>query len=249
MDQQKILSGNGNAPVAENALTPETGSGDGSSGLEQLREEIVGGFLYTHSRANSNSSRILEAASFLYSLIELLEEKGLISIAELDERKTTVAQRVKERFLAKGMGVHLQEPERDKYAVQGTVEIDCENRVHLCKAACCRLCFPLSKQDIDEGVVKWDLRFPYIIAQDDDGYCQHLNCTNHSCTIYQHRPLPCRTFDCRKDERIWLDFENMVVNPNLEAMFPTDPSYGPSETYLESSTEKASPGENGRSSQ
>ena len=189
------------------------------SALDVLRRDIVGGLLYTHTRSNANTSRLLEAASFLYALIEILQEKGLITIDELDTRKDAVAQRLGQRFRDKGMGVHLQEPERDKYAVQGAVGIDCASRVHLCKAACCRLWFPLSQQDVEEGVVRWDLRYPYIIAQDAVGYCKHLDRGGCSCTIYQQRPLPCRTFDCRKDKRIWLDFENQVINPNLEDMF------------------------------
>jgi hypothetical protein len=36
------------------------------------------------------------------------------------------------------MGVVLQEPERDKYAFQSEAHVDCENRVHLCEAACQR---------------------------------------------------------------------------------------------------------------
>lgn len=188
--------------------------------LADLRQEVADGLLYTHSRANTNTSRLLEATSFLYALIELLAEKGLITIEELDARKDVVAQRVEKRFVDKGMGVNLQEPEQDKYTVQGSVQIDCENRVHLCKAACCRLWFPLSRQDIDEGVIQWDLRYPYIINQDAEGYCKHLDRGTCGCTVYQHRPLPCRAFDCRQDKRIWLDFENQVINPDLEAMFP-----------------------------
>src|SRR5262249_37840825 len=118
--------------------------------LEALRDEVVSGLLYTHSRANANTSRVLEAASFLYALVEILQEKGIITIEELDNRKTTVAERVEKRCVSKGMGVVLQEPEQDKYAFTGEVQIDCENRLHLCGAACCRLSFPLSKQDITE---------------------------------------------------------------------------------------------------
>jgi Fe-S-cluster containining protein len=199
--------------------SPPRSNGEGWAALEALRQELIGGLLYTHSRANSNTTRALEGASFLYALVELLEEKGIITIEELDARKTTVAERVKKRFLDKGMGVHLQEPEQDKYAIQGSVEINCGDRVHLCQAACCRLWFPLSRQDVDEGVVKWDLRFPYIIAQDDQHYCRHLDHATCQCTVYEHRPLPCRTFDCRQDKRIWRDFAKGVINPDLDDMF------------------------------
>ena len=188
--------------------------------IEDFRREAMSGFLYTHNRANSNTSGVLETASFLYALIELLQEKGLLTIEELDTRKDVVAKRMQKRFLDKGMGMHLQEPEQDKYKTEGLVEIDCAARVHLCKGVCCRLWFPLSMQDVDEGEVRWDMREPYIIAQDDEGYCKHLNRSNGHCGVYKCRPLPCRVFDCREDNRIWLDFENKVINPNLDDMFP-----------------------------
>ncbi len=35
---------------------------------------------YTHTRINDNSKKVLGSASFLYALIELMNEKGFISI-------------------------------------------------------------------------------------------------------------------------------------------------------------------------
>jgi len=186
-----------------------------SSGTEELRQELADGLLYIHSRLSENTTSTLEAASFLYALVELLSEQGLISIDKLDERKTEVAQRLAKKNTEKGVGVLLQEPEYDKYTFQGEAKIDCENRVHLCKAACCRLPFALSKQDIREGIVHWDLSQPYIIAQEKDGYCTHLERNCQSCSIREHRPVPCRAYDCRKDNKIWLDFENKIINPEI----------------------------------
>jgi hypothetical protein len=199
--------------------TPDERSNELTTALEQLRKEIVGGLMYTHSRANANTSRALETATFLYALIELLAEKGILTTEELDRRKDKIADRVQKRFLSKGMGVVLQEPERDKYAFQSEAHVDCENRVHLCKAACCRMNFPLSRQDVAEGIVKWDLEAPYLIAQTEDGYCRHLDRTSCKCTVRAHRPIPCRAYDCSKDPRIWSDFVNYVINPDLEALF------------------------------
>ena len=173
------------------------------------------------ARAAAVTSRLLEATSFLYALIELLAEKGIITVAELDARKDVVAPRIKKRFLDKGMGVDLVESDRAKYAFPGGCQIDCENRIHLYQAACCRFWFPLSRQDVDEGVVHWDFQFPYIIAQDGNRYCKHLECSTYRCQVYQQRPIPCRAFDCRNDKRIWLDFDNRQINPNLEAVFTT----------------------------
>ena len=243
MDQQEAVAVAERARNPGEAFTLERSNGKVWEALQELREEIVGGLLYTHSRANSNTSRVLETVSFLYALIELLSERGIITIEELDERKTTVAERVKKRFLDKGMCVHLYEPEQDKYAFQDSVEIYCENRVHLCKAACCRLWFPLSSQDIDEGVIKWDLRFPYIVAQDADSYCKLLDRSTCRCTVYQHRPLPCRAFDCRNDKRIWLDFESKVINPDLEAVFQGHPPDETRELGYQSSAARATSGE------
>jgi Putative zinc- or iron-chelating domain len=109
----------------------------------------------------------------------------------------------------------MQEFGVSKYEFKGGAEIDCENRIHLCKAACCRLPLALSKEDVQEGIVRWDLAQPYIIAQDKDGYCVHMDHQTCRCSVYTHRPIPCRGYDCRKDKRIWLDFEKRVVNSQV----------------------------------
>ena len=48
--------------------------------LEELRQEVMGGFIYAHGQAHVNTNRILEATSFLYALIELLKEKGIVRL-------------------------------------------------------------------------------------------------------------------------------------------------------------------------
>lgn len=111
--------------------------------------------------------------------------------------------------------VWIQDPTVDKYTWAGLVEIDCGSRLHLCRAACCSMSFPLSLQDLEEGIVRWDPDRPYAIARQEDGRCIHLD-GSCGCTVYEHRPLPCRAYDCRSDKRIWLDFENRVPNPELE---------------------------------
>ena len=178
-------------------------------------KDIARGFLDAHSRLNAGTAKVLEASSFVYSLIELLHEKGLISIEELDARQKEVAARLEEQLRSNGVSVILQEPEQDKYQFTGEVEIDCGNRVAQCHAACCKLPFALSRQDIREGVVHWDLGNPYVIAHGEDGYCDHMDRGCGACTVREQRPLPCRAYDCRKEKRIWLDFENRVINPGI----------------------------------
>lgn len=181
----------------------------------RLRQETAEGLFYTHMRLSQSTNKTLENSAFLYGLIELLSEKGLISVEELDERKKIVAERLIAQLKEKGLGVMLQDEVEDKYSFQGEAHIDCENRVEFCHAACCRLRFALSKQDVHEGVIKWDLGRPYLIAQGKDGYCTHLERGTCQCTVREHRPVPCRGYDCRNDKRIWADFENKIVNPNL----------------------------------
>lgn len=183
------------------------------------RDEVVGGLLYCHSRVNANTSKILESASFVYALAELLAEKGVLELDELEQRKREIAERLLDSFLDKGMGVAMQQDESDKYDFSGTVDIDCASRVHLCKAACCRMSFALSQQDVEEGAIQWDLGRPYLIAQDAEGYCRHLDGTTKCCTVRDRRPLPCRGYDCRTDERVWLDFESAEINPALDQLF------------------------------
>jgi hypothetical protein len=186
--------------------------------LEDLRTEVAEGFLYSHSRANANTSKVLEVASFSYALIELLVERGLVSVEELDERKRKHGQKILEKFNQTGVGVALLKDEQDKYACTSSVTIDCDARMPLCHAACCRLSFALSVQDVEEGKVRWELGRPYMNRRDADGYCHHLERGSCACNVYASRPLVCRSYDCRTDARIWKDFENRIVSPDLEAL-------------------------------
>ncbi|HEX2054727.1 MAG TPA: YkgJ family cysteine cluster protein [Actinomycetota bacterium] len=89
--------------------------------------------------------------------------------------------------------------------------INCAERVHLCKAVCCKLNFVLTPSEVRSGKVKWDPKLPYLIAHGEDGYCAHLD-HSKGCTIFEDRPALCRRFDCRTDGRVWIDFEGMIPN-------------------------------------
>ena len=54
----------------------------------------------------------------------------------------------------------------------------------------------------------------------DRVYCHHVERESKRCGLYANRPVVCRAYDCRKDKRIWEDFENRVVSPDLEKLFP-----------------------------
>jgi Fe-S-cluster containining protein len=77
---------------------------------------------------------------------------------------------------------------------------------------CCTLPFPLSAAEVEAGEVRWDLGHPYVIRQDAAGYCVHNESDHSGCSIYDRRPGVCRGYSCANDDRIWLDFDNMVLN-------------------------------------
>lgn len=183
--------------------------------VDELRHHVAEGIAYAHARLNATTGRMLDASAFLYALVELLSERGLISIDELDARKDEVGERLVAQLEERGGGVVVQDPELDKYAFEGEVEIDCPSLIPLCQAACCKLPWALSKQDVREGVVRWELGRPYLNERRADGYCCHNDAQTRLCTIREHRPVPCRAFDCRSDRRIWVDFERRIPNPNI----------------------------------
>ena len=181
-----------------------------------LRQQVSEGLLHAHSWLTANTSKSLEASAFLYALVELLNERGVIQIDELDTRKDEVAKRLAEQLRKTLPGVMLQSPEYDKYTFDQEAKIDCASLVQYCHAACCRLPFALSRQDLQEGLIRWDLGQPYLIEHGADGYCTHLDRETFACTVRETRPVPCRGFDCRQDSRIWVDFEHHVPNPAID---------------------------------
>jgi hypothetical protein len=77
--------------------------------ISAVEDDLSSGLLYTHTRINDNTKKVLESSSFLYGMIELLSEKGMITIGELDERKKQVAERLVRRFTESGLGLMCQE--------------------------------------------------------------------------------------------------------------------------------------------
>lgn len=176
--------------------------------------EMRRGLMYAHDRANANTSELEEAAATIEALVELLVEAGLPP-ERLEEARARAVQRVRRRFIERGMAVARQDFDVTKREFPDGVAIDCENRIGLCRAACCRLSVGLSGEDVREGILKWDVENPYILDRGDDGWCVHMERGSCRCTVYEARPIPCRGFDCREDHRIWLDFEGRVPNPAL----------------------------------
>lgn len=107
----------------------------------------------------------------------------------------------------------------DKYTVESP-PIDCASRLHLCGARCCSFEVALSPQDIREKVVPWVVDKPYLLPRDPE--TKRCACMDDkgACTIYEQRPATCRTYDCREDARVWIDYEARIPAPLPAAIRP-----------------------------
>lgn len=88
----------------------------------------------------------------------------------------------------------------------------CAERMHVCKARCCAIDVELSAEDLAEGKLRWDLERPYLLPKADHGLCEHLQ-GDGRCGAYEHRPAPCRAYDCVHDRHIWIDYDAMIPAP------------------------------------
>jgi Fe-S-cluster containining protein len=171
-------------------------------------EDLASGLRFNHVMEMQTKQRLTEVAASVNALVESLIAKGLLGVEEYEQRKQLTMQRELDKRRSEALVV-IADPV-DKYAMGALPEIDCEARLPLCRARCCTLVFPLSAQDLDERVVRWDYGRPYQIARRDDGYCVHNEPGTCHCSVYAQRPAICRGYDCRRDPRIWVDFEQRI---------------------------------------
>lgn len=101
---------------------------------------------------------------------------------------------------------------RDKYEVPNS-DVDCAARIPLCGARCCSFDVTLSAQDVAARDIPFDIEQPYMLPRDPA--TKRCVCTgaDGACTIYERRPGACRAYDCRKDPRVWIDFEARIPAP------------------------------------
>jgi Fe-S-cluster containining protein len=134
--------------------------------------------------------------------------------AALDARTPELVKQIEAADVRASGRVMMGEP-IDKYAVPPIADggPPCLELLPICGARCCSLDVPLTSQDLDEGIVRWDHGNPYLLKQEADRHCTHLSRSGAGCTCYQHRPAPCRQYDCRADRRIWVDYEKKILVP------------------------------------
>jgi Fe-S-cluster containining protein len=179
--------------------------------LVQLERQIERGSLFTHTIVSQNADRTHQVESVLYGLVDVLIQKGVVTQEEVLQSSAKVRQEMEEKGQTIGPGIALRiEGEGNKK--DAFVPVNCSERLHICKAVCCRLHFALSAEEVESGKIKWDLGAPYYIRQESTGHCHHLDPNGKGCSIYADCPGVCRKYSCAQDERIWKDFANMVFN-------------------------------------
>jgi Fe-S-cluster containining protein len=184
-------------------------------------EDTEAGLRFAYQMGMETKQRVAELSASFWALVETFVASGLLPVDDWQERRGATARREAQRLRGESLVVLYDTP--DKYAMTDLPEIDCEARLPLCRARCCGINFPLSQQDLDERVVRWDYARPYRIAKEPDGYCVHNDGDTRLCTIYSARPAFCRGFDCRNDKRIWVDFERRIPAVPAAEQVPATP--------------------------
>ncbi|MEO8108814.1 MAG: YkgJ family cysteine cluster protein [Ginsengibacter sp.] len=183
---------------------------DSLENYNELERQTEKASLFTHTVLTEQIIRQNESDAFLYGLIDYLEEKGIVVPEELQKKISSVREEVlaKKEFASLGIAIRV-DSEEDKHTF---VPVNCEERMHVCHAICCKLSFALSIAEIEAGKLKWELGRPYHIRHQTNGYCCHSNDENRSCSVYKNRPSVCSKYSCAKDTRIWSDFDKMILN-------------------------------------
>jgi len=189
----------------------------------ELERQVERGSMFTQAVFQKSFSRLSAVEATVRELVEQLVESGVVadtrphgSVAteetkeEQEEQEDQQDPRDSEtssllRWPAIAIRVDPDEPNVPE-------PVDCEARLPICKAVCCRLKFALSQEDVEKGQVKWDIGHPYVIRHNGSGYCCHNDPVARTCSVYEDRPTLCRSYSCRHDKRIWSDFEAMVLN-------------------------------------
>jgi hypothetical protein len=163
------------------------------------------------AESNAQTQRLTaELQGQLDMLVQILVGRGDLNAGH---RAMLEKMRARARLVARP-DIALAPPV-DKYGVENA-EVDCGARMHLCHGRCCSFKFPVSRQDLEEGELIWDIDRPYYLAKNDEGYCVHQTRETGFCGAYQHRPAVCREYSCAEDRRIWIDFDKMIPAPISE---------------------------------
>lgn len=198
--------------------------------LRELERQVERGNLFAHSVMTDTVLRANQNEAVVNGLVDLLIQHKVVDSDELLAAVQNVRRQIAEAGEAASVGVAIRVDAEGVVAPE--VPVDCEARLPVCKAVCCRLRFALSVEEVEGGLMKWDLGRPYYNRQGPDGYCHQSHAGTHTCDVYEERPTVCRQYSCARDARIWKDFEAMEINQEWidENLGPDGP--GPVEIFM-----------------
>jgi hypothetical protein len=182
------------------------------------RRELEQAVRFVSDLAMQTSHRAQKIEALALAVLHALIERG-----ELDPAAVEAGLRAGRPSPPPGpapLAVELAPPGVDNDQVPSPPDLDCAALLPICGARCCMLTFPLSAEDLDAGRLAWSYGQPYHIARGADHRCVHQERATGHCTVYGIRPAVCRSYDCRDDDRIWLDFANKIPAP-LDAVLPS----------------------------
>ena len=175
--------------------------------------ELEEGLRHLHQMEMQTKLRLEQVEATVAAAVKLLHRAQVIHekalTAEAEEQRVRIYQERRNEVRV------MLGPDEDKYTVE-TSKVNCSERMHLCKAGCCRLAVALDFKDIEDGL-RWEYARPYELKRNkESGYCVYSEAKTHRCNCYEIRPSICRTYDCTNDKRIWDDFEAMKPAAWLE---------------------------------
>jgi Fe-S-cluster containining protein len=188
-----------------------------------LERQVERGSLFTHTALGRAGARTRELESFVFGLVDALIARDALSLDEVEAAVVAARRELDAKGEPPEPAVVLRLDAED--AADAVEPVDCDARLPVCHAVCCKLGFALSAEEVEAGTLKWDLGRPYAIRHDAGGRCVHNDGDSCRCTVYDARPTPCRRYSCAGDERIWKDFDAMELNhewleENLSAPSP-----------------------------
>lgn len=176
--------------------------------------ELTAGVRFVHACEVQGRSEMRRLRITIDALAQTLLDKKLIDPGELEDARGASRTRIDEQNRAATFPVAAPESGLEP------VTIPCEENLATCKAACCRLLFPLTTREVADGRIRWSYQAPYLIRQ-EAGRCVH-NDARGRCDSYAARPGFCRTYDCRNDARIWKDYATRTPSDEVAALPPRE---------------------------
>ncbi len=181
-------------------------------------DELHRGIRFAHDLAMAALARAERAEARLGAVLDALVAGGALTAEEAEA--TAVPSPALARSPLQQYQGDLQvavSAAPDKHTVPSP-DVDCQALLHLCHGRCCRYRVMLSYQDLEDGL-RWVYERPYELRREADGYCTYFGREQPGCTTYATRPAPCRTFDCRTNPSVWLDFDRKIPVPMDPPLF------------------------------